>query len=213
MAVSASDQASALVAAASKYGVPIEILGGVFGVETTFGQNSTTSSAGAVGDFQFLPSTARSYGYPLTNNPTSAQFGQQADAAANYLSTLKRQTGTWDAALQHYSGGGYGLNQVNAAFAKIPASLGHALAVAGVNASGVGSPITNANPPGFSPGPATPQAAVGDVAGAITGVFNQAVSDAKYGVVTLAAILVGAFMIFRAFSGGGNGEKVKVVPV
>ena len=97
---------------ATKYGVPLSILTGVVGMETNFGKNVTTSSAGAVGLMQFLPSTARQYNYPLTNTPTVQQAQQQFDAAAHYLSDLYRQYGSWQAAIQHYSGGGYGLAQV-----------------------------------------------------------------------------------------------------
>lgn len=100
--------------AATKYHVPTAILDGVFGMETDFGKDVTTSSAGAVGLMQFLPSTARSYGYPLTNNPNTVQAQQQFDAAAHYLSILYKQHGSWDAALRAYSGGGYGLSQVEA---------------------------------------------------------------------------------------------------
>lgn len=119
MAISATpntpntSQASAVTNAAKKYNVPQNILWGVWGMETTFGANVKTSSAGAVGDFQFLPSTAGRYGYPLTNTPSQAQLQQQADAAAHYLSDLYKQHGnSWDAALRAYSGGGYGLSQV-----------------------------------------------------------------------------------------------------
>jgi soluble lytic murein transglycosylase-like protein len=98
--------------AATTYGVPDSILTGVFGMETNYGANVTTSSGGAVGLMQFLPSTARSYGYPLTNNPTPAQAQAQFNAAAKYLSTLYKQYGNWQSAIQHYSGGGYGLSQV-----------------------------------------------------------------------------------------------------
>lgn len=100
-------------AAAKQYGIPWPILYGVWGMETSFGSNVNTSSTGAVGDFQFEPSTAASYSYPLTNNPTDQQFGQQALAAAHYLHDLYAQTGSWNTALQHYSGGGYGLTQVS----------------------------------------------------------------------------------------------------
>ena len=106
-------QATAVSNAAAKYHVPRSILWGVWGMETDFGANVKTSSAGAIGDFQFLPSTARGYGYPLTNSPTPGQLQQQADAAAHYLSDLYNQHGhNWDAALKAYSGGGYGLAQV-----------------------------------------------------------------------------------------------------
>jgi hypothetical protein len=104
--------AGPIATAATQYGVPRNILTGVFGQETDLGALLKTSSAGAEGAFQFLPSTAAQYSYPLTNDPTAAQFQQQANAAAHYLSDLYKQTGSWDVALQHYSGGGYGLSQV-----------------------------------------------------------------------------------------------------
>lgn len=58
-------------------------------------------------------------------------------------------------------------------------------------------------------GPSTIGSSIPD---AITSVFNQAVSDAKYGLVTVAAILVGVMLIYRAFTGGSS-EKVRPVPV
>jgi hypothetical protein len=123
--ITPAQQQAALSAAAGKYGIPEGILNGVYGMETGYGANITTSSGGAVGPFQFLPSTASRYGYPLTNTPSLAQFQQQADAAAHYLSDLFHQRGgsnrggsnfisAWDAALHAYSGGGYGYAQVNA---------------------------------------------------------------------------------------------------
>ncbi|HEX6461109.1 MAG TPA: hypothetical protein VF032_19490 [Thermoleophilaceae bacterium] len=110
----------AVSGAAQSFGVPLNILWGVFGMETNFGKDVKTSSAGAEGDFQFLPGTAREYGYPLTNSPTAAQFNQQARSAARYLSVLHRQAlgmglrgnAAWDNALRRYSGGGYGLQDV-----------------------------------------------------------------------------------------------------
>ena len=79
------------------------------GVETDFGRNVKTSSAGAVGPFQFEPDTARAYGYPLTNNPNRAQFLLQANAAAKYLSKLiKDNHGDVQAALSQYGGGNPG---------------------------------------------------------------------------------------------------------
>lgn len=100
--------------ASAKYDVPEWLLWGVYGIESDFGQNTNVSSAGAVGSFQFLPSTARGYGYPLVSQPNATQFAQQADGAAHYLHDLYAQYGDWDTALKHYSGGGYGLSEVKA---------------------------------------------------------------------------------------------------
>lgn len=102
--------------AATKYNVPPEILYGVWQRETSQGQNVATSTAGAMGNFQFIPTTARQYNYPLTNTPSAKQFQDQADSAAHYLSDLYAQYGDWNTALQHYSGGGYGLDQVKTAY-------------------------------------------------------------------------------------------------
>ena len=38
--------------AANKYGVPSQLLAGIYGAETSFGRNTNTSSAGAQGPFQ-----------------------------------------------------------------------------------------------------------------------------------------------------------------
>lgn len=112
---SKDQQAKALVAAAKKYKIPLGVLVGVYGIETGWGSNVATSSAGAQGAFEFIPGTAHSYNYPLTNNVDAATFQAQADAAAHYLSDLSHQHGgNWDAALKAYSGGGYGLDQVKA---------------------------------------------------------------------------------------------------
>jgi hypothetical protein len=108
--------------AAKLFGIPRQILWGVYGIETDFGRNVKTSSAGAIGPFQFLPATAHAFGYPLTNTPSAAQFGTQARSAARYLAVLHdaalkrglRGDAAWNDALQHYSGGGYGLGQVTA---------------------------------------------------------------------------------------------------
>ncbi len=111
-----AQQLAAINSAAGTYHIPIGILAGVYAIETSSGANITTSSAGAMGAFQFIPGTAASYGYPMTNTPNQAQFQQQANSAAHYLSDLYHQHGgSWEAALQGYSGGGYGLSRVQQA--------------------------------------------------------------------------------------------------
>jgi hypothetical protein len=187
-------KAYAIAAAASKYGVPISILVGVFGLETAFGTDHSTSSAGAVGDFQFLPSTAKSYGYPLVNNPDNAQFTQQADAAARYLSTLHKQTGDWNTALEHYSGNGYGLGQVQAKAKQAPSWLKGILGSTG---------FTNQTAPGKV------QAAATD---GITGVWNSLVGDAKYAAVLVGVLVLGVVLIVHglSLSGGSDREPIPV---
>jgi transglycosylase-like protein with SLT domain len=100
--------------AAKRRGIPFRILWGVYGVETSHGEKVSTSSAGAKGGFQFIESTAKSYGYPYTNQQTNAIFAKQADVAAKYLSDLYHEHGSWEGALQAYSGGGYGYEKVKA---------------------------------------------------------------------------------------------------
>jgi membrane-bound lytic murein transglycosylase B len=112
---SSASQQLVIDTAAQHYGIPSAILKGVYGMETAYGTNVTTSSAGAMGAFQFIKSTAAKYNYPYTNDTGAGTFQQQADAAAHYLSDLYHQHGgNWDAALKAYSGGGYGLSQVQA---------------------------------------------------------------------------------------------------
>lgn len=192
-----SIQAFDLTEAAQMHGVPASILTGVWGMETDFGRNVATSSAGAVGDFQFLPSTAKQWNYPLTNKPDLAQFQQQANAAAAYLQSLKKQFGSWDAALQHYSGGGYGLAQVSA--------KAHQAPLAGLikNDTGIGGPAGAVID------------AAGGIPGAISGVFSSLVNDAKYAGLFIAALALGALMIFHGAigMGGSGGKRTVVVPV
>ena len=122
----AGSNAQAIVSAANKYAVPVDILLGVFGKESTFGANHSTSSAGAVGPFQFMPGTAKTYGYPLTNTPNAAQFQAQADAAAAKLAHDAGPSKDWAAAITTY-GGGYTLADVQAEAKKAPQVLSQAI--------------------------------------------------------------------------------------
>lgn len=90
---------------AARHGISPSTLWGVYGTETSYGKNISTSSAGAMGAFQFMPETAKEYHYPMTNRPSAKQFEQQADAAAHYLADLiKRFHGNVSKALAAYSG-------------------------------------------------------------------------------------------------------------
>ncbi|HVA88892.1 MAG TPA: transglycosylase SLT domain-containing protein [Chloroflexota bacterium] len=97
-----------IAAAAAKYHVPFWILWGVKVSET--GATGTgigaVSSTGAQGPFQFEPGTAQEYGVNVGSVKSSAE------GAARLLRSLKKSTGSWEGALQGYSGGGYGVAHV-----------------------------------------------------------------------------------------------------
>jgi soluble lytic murein transglycosylase-like protein len=69
--------------AARRYGISPSILYGVWGAESNFGRNRGSSSAGARGDFQFMPGTARSLGVRI------GDFRSEAFGAAKYLSQYR----------------------------------------------------------------------------------------------------------------------------
>jgi TP901 family phage tail tape measure protein len=107
---------NSIAEAAAKYHIPASVLYGVYGTETSYGKDVTTSSAGAKGAFQFIQETAKAYNYPYTNEQTASVFRAQAEAAAHYLADLIRQNhGNVQAALQQYSGNTPGYAQKVAA--------------------------------------------------------------------------------------------------
>jgi hypothetical protein len=79
---------SALNAVAARYGISGQFLHNIHGIESNFGRNAGTSSAGALGPFQFMPATARQYG--VTDR---RDFGQSSDAAGRYFRDLLKQFG------------------------------------------------------------------------------------------------------------------------
>jgi hypothetical protein len=89
--------------AASKHGVPAELLFGQIKQESGFDPDVISgkrkSSAGAVGISQFMPETAKRFGI----SPTDP--AQAIDAQARYLKLLRDQFGTWDAAFKAYNWG------------------------------------------------------------------------------------------------------------
>lgn len=216
-------QKAALVASARKYHIPYGILAGVYGAETRWGNNVSTSSAGAVGPFQFISSTAASYGYPLTNDPSPQQFVAQADAAAHYLSDLYARDKSWETALRGYSGGGYGLAHVDALDVQLQqgsgaysgggvspsaAILGGSLAGAAaiIGAAGAGADAVAAGTdavtgaPALGSAEADTSAAEAAAAGGAGGYATKGLSDlaslAKAG--GLAALLVDPHFLVRA---------------
>lgn len=149
-----------VAAAAAKYHIPFDVLWGVFGMETTFGHNVSTSSAGAMGDFQFTAASKPGAPglYPMTNTPNAAQRATQALDAAGYIAYLLKHDGSLDAALQAYSGGGYGLSDVlaKAGGAKAPTTAAAHHAAASHHAATTPRNVANAiahQGPGFSQAP------------------------------------------------------------
>jgi hypothetical protein len=77
-------------AAAKRYQVPWQILAAINWIETDFGQNMSTSSAGAIGWMQFMPGTWQQYGVaadghgqPNPYSPQDAIFSAARYLAAN----------------------------------------------------------------------------------------------------------------------------------
>jgi len=68
-----------------KYGLPQGILDSVWSAESSRGKNTNKSSAGAEGDFQFMPATAKEYGIKNIQD-----FSESADAASRKLKGLLR---------------------------------------------------------------------------------------------------------------------------
>lgn len=69
----------------SKYGLPKGTLKGVWGTESNFGKNLGYSTAGALGDFQFMSGTANQYGIKDRRD-----FGQSSEGAGHYLHDLMK---------------------------------------------------------------------------------------------------------------------------
>jgi hypothetical protein len=134
--------------AAQKYGVDPKILWGLYGTETGFGKNVSTSSAGAVGPFQFEPATAKGMGV----NPYD--FKSAAFGAARYLAQYKaRGVGGMLSAYNAGPAGGYQQRYVNTTLANAKTydgSPGASVANAGETTVQLpGRPGRQASEPGF----------------------------------------------------------------
>ncbi|MGH2895358.1 MAG: lytic murein transglycosylase [Solirubrobacteraceae bacterium] len=79
--------------AGHKYGVPWEVLAAINAIETDYGQNLNTSSAGAVGWMQFEPSTWAKYGVAVDGNSVPNPYDPRDAifAAAKYLAAAGAQ--------------------------------------------------------------------------------------------------------------------------
>jgi hypothetical protein len=159
--------------AAKKWHVPFWLLWGVKVIET--GPTGTgigqVSSAGAEGPFQFIPETAAAY------HVNVGSFQSSANGAAHYLHDLKKQYGSWNEALAHYSGGGYGLQSVkegaNTGGVKVGSSGKAVLAdiktpLGTIPTFGIG-PEINIDPLSGLPSVPSPDEIPGKIGSAITG--------------------------------------------
>jgi len=81
-----------------RYMLPEGALSAVESTESG-GNDSAISPKGAKGRFQFMPATAEAYGVDTSDKVSSAH------GAAQYLSDLQNQYGSFKAALAHYNGG------------------------------------------------------------------------------------------------------------
>lgn len=102
-----SGQLAVMQAAATSCGIPWQILAAVAKVESDFGQNMATSSAGAVGYGQFLPSTWAMYG----NGGNPYDYHDALPAMARYL-CASGAPGDLRAALFAYNHAGWYVNEV-----------------------------------------------------------------------------------------------------
>lgn len=85
-------------AAESRYGLPAGLLRRMAYQESRFNP-AARSPVGAVGLLQFMPATAKQFGI----NPLDA--GQSIDAAGKYMAQLRKQAGSWTAAVAAYNWG------------------------------------------------------------------------------------------------------------
>jgi hypothetical protein len=202
-----------VVSAAKLYGISPATLWGVYGTESGFGVNLGPSSAGALGPFQFLPSTAREQHVDV-NSFTSSALG-----AARYLHQLgadgNPNSAATAAALNSYSGGGGAayVNSVLSNGAKTPGASGSDPApspdgggggIIGDIGGALGSLFHVPGIPGLN--------GIGDALGAIGSFFKLITSPDTWfrvgkGILGFALIIIGTgalvFVVANKATGGG----------
>jgi len=104
-----------------------QTLWGIYGTETSWGANTSNSSAGAEGPFQFIPSTATEFGLTTGPHGTVHNFQDSLVAAATYLVHLgandKTNSPQTIQAINEYNGNGGGFSP-NTSYAQSVLALG-----------------------------------------------------------------------------------------
>lgn len=170
--VASHRQRSIIEQAAASQRLPASLLWGVYGAETNFGRNVRRSGAGAVGPFQFEPSTARGLGI----NPYN--FRQAAFGAAKYLAPYFHKGGARAALIAYNAGPGRLSGPLPAETqAYIPKVLQLAKTWQGGGGGVVGAPGPSGGSPGLVPGVQGAQNAPMGSQGLVT--LLQALSEPK----------------------------------
>jgi hypothetical protein len=188
--------ATSIARSSQQYGVPQDILTGVWRIESgsTF-PNPAVNSSGYGGLF----------GTKEWNAPTQ----QQSDLAASTLAYWQQRTGSWDTALHYYSSGkptgGYGISKVNIVNGNPPQTQtgGNNKVLQALGIQPLSNPIA-----GDIPG------AINNFTSTVSKIPDTIVSDLKpigigvgIGLLAILLIVVGVFAIV------GGPPKVVPIPV
>jgi hypothetical protein len=150
----AAPDPSEIAQVAAQYSIPPAILYAVGEVESGYSDavisGQQTSSAGAVGAFQFMPATAQAYGVSVQQ--LAGNYSLQLNLAARMLHDLFERYGSWQGALSAYNSGsptaatGYA-SQVLGVAAKDP---GYGMGSQGAD-GGVGTAGAQGSSSGYAP--------------------------------------------------------------
>ncbi len=181
------------------YGVPTGLLGSLLNQESSMNPlayNPAGPGGGAYGIAQFTPPTAAALGVnPL--DPTSSING-----AAQYLSQLQQQTGSWVSALQSYGTLPSNLSTMTSGQQTV-----YNAAVQADSASGGSYSLLSGNDTAFpASGPsatlggvtAAGSQAAGQIGGAVKGFFSDTMLRIGVGILSIALVVIGtASLAFR----------------
>ena len=182
---------------AQTYGVPVDLFTSIISAESMWDAGITNQKSGAMGLGQVLPSTAANPGYgisPLTNayDPTS-----NLNFSAQYLAALYGQYGSWQGAVNAYSGTPQGgiPYQGNSQQSAVLAALANAGASPVVPAGVAPAQTTAASGGSGGALPAALTSAGNSVVGSVTSWLGNLASRAALVIVAL-ILLLGAMLAF-----------------